>query len=205
MTKRNQHLKIMSQESLLQFENFDKNLLDKNEIFYLDLFLISFYSGGVSLKNLANLKKEDINGDQLNCKNFKYPLVNSVTLNKEAMQIIEKYKNQSYEGYIFPIFIPKHNLSTQKEDRVKHLMKKINATLHKVSEILNLKDEYPTFSTAKYTFIAKLFKEKKYPKEIYSFAGITALSVESYLIENETPIEKEVRMKETLEKMDEAF
>lgn len=187
--------KIISQEEMKLLEEFDRTLIDEKENFYLDLFLLSFYTGGLSLRNIACLKQEDINKTKLNCKRFKYPLADSILLAEKAINIINKYKNQSYKDYLFPIFTLKHDTIIQKENQIKRLANKINMVLHKVSNIVNIENKFLTWETAKYTFIAKLFKKNAHSKAICSFAGITALSVESYLYEQETPLEKEIRLK----------
>jgi len=205
MNKKAKHLKIMSQEAMTLFENYENEGLSKDERAFLDLFLLSFYTGGLSLRSLAYLKWKDINENKLNCSSFEYPLIDSIPLNQQAQNIIEKYKDQSYKDYVLPIFTFKHDTSAQKESQIKLLAKNINLTLRKISDWLNIEGGYPTLRTAKYTFIAKLSREKMHPMAIYTFAGATALYVESYLLEQETQSEKEVRMKETLKKINETF
>ena len=130
------------------------------------------------------------------------PLLDSIFLNEKARNIINKYKKQSYESYVFPVFTHKHNALTQRKNQIKGLACKINKVLRKASNIVNIENEHLTWETAKYTFIAKLFKEKRHPKEIYPFAGITALAVGSYLYEQESPLEKEARFEKLREDMD---
>ena len=197
--------KIISQEEMRSLENFNRTLLNSKESFCLDLFLFSFYTGGFSLGDIACLKREDIGNAKLNSERFKYPLLNSISLNEKAISIINKYENQSDESYVFPIFTHKYNTSTQRKNQIKRLAYKINKVLHKASDVVNIENRHLTWETAKYTFIMKLFEEKRHPKAIYSFAGITALAVESYLYEQESPSEREAREKKLREDMNRIF
>jgi len=196
MNKKNERRIILSQEEMSKIENFDRNLLSNKECFYLDLFLVSFYTGGVSLRNLANLKWENINEGELNCKDFEYPLVNSIIIDERVLYIIDKYKTESTGNHVFPIFTFKHNTLTQKEGHIKRLAQNVNMTLHKIFDLSSLKGSYPTMVTAKYSFIAQLYKQKIPLRDIYNFAGTKAFIVESYLHEHETPEEKKIVWKD---------
>lgn len=201
MSENRQFPKIMLCDEMKLYENYDTNSLNKNERFYLDLFLLSFYTGGISLKDFASLKWDDIKGDELNTKGFKYPLLTSMTLCKEAIEIINKYKKQSYRNYVLPIFSYKHLTLTQKEGRISRLASKVNLTLHKISETLQLEGDSPTWKTAKYSFIAKLYECKMPIKDIYTFSGPTALVVEEYLYEQEDPVERDRKLREIMDRL----
>ena len=197
MLEKRKFPQIILQEEFKLLVNFNRDLLDEQEKFHLDLFLLCFYTGGIALKDFAYLKWEDINeGDQLDCRKFKYPLVNSISLTEEAINIIDKYKITSYSDYVLPIFTHVHKSSAIKGKRIKQLAYRINLTLRKIYDILNLKKGYPTWKTAKYSFIAKLFMEKKHPREIYSFTGLTAASIDLYLYTLGCSSEKELHLKQ---------
>lgn len=74
MAKTKATQQIVSPEVINMIRDIDRSLFDKREELHLDLFHMSYYTGGMSLTNLASLEWFDIDdGDILECTRFLYP------------------------------------------------------------------------------------------------------------------------------------
>ena len=104
--------KIILPETMSKIERLDRSLLSTDEQFHLDLFLLSCYTGGISLKDLAHLTKDKINGDKLDCSAISYPHVDAITICDKARAIIDRYKDRSSGDYLLPILGKQHKTET---------------------------------------------------------------------------------------------
>ena len=94
--------KGVSPEVMQQIESFDRMLLTKKEQFYLDLFLFSYYAGGMSAIDVCLLTRDQIKDDQIIYERTKYDKQARVIIIDEAAKIIERYRTEAYMNYIFP-------------------------------------------------------------------------------------------------------
>ena len=172
--------KIILPETMSKIERLDCNLLSADEQFHLDLFLLSYYTGVISLKDLAHLTQDKINGDKLDCSAISYPHVEAITICNKARVIIDRYNGQSSGDYLLPILGKQHKTETQHEGCVKRLSAKVNAMFRKIEQMLRCGPI--TWQGARLAFIARLIEEKQPSREIYAFAGSTALAVEAEYI-----------------------
>ena len=196
-TLNNSASKIILPETMSKIERLDRSLLSTDEQFHLDLFLLSYYTGGISLKDLTHLTQDKINGDKLDCSAISYPHVDAMTLCDKARAIIDRYKDQSSGDYLLPILGSKPKTETRHEGCVKRLSAKANATFRKIEQMLGCGPI--TWQGARLAFIARLIEEKQPSREIYAFAGSAALAVEAEYIK------RPEHMKEIYRQMNKRF
>lgn len=124
--------KGVSPEVMQQIESFDRMLLTKKEQLYLDLFLFSYYAGGMSAIDVCLLTRDQIKGDQIIYERTKYDKQARVIIINKAVEIIERYKHEASMNYVFPT-IKRCNPTQQKlYGRVKRINEKVNETLRKI-------------------------------------------------------------------------
>lgn len=68
---------------------------DKNQI-YLDIFKLIFLLIGINIKDLVYLKNENIENGRINYYRFKNRRLYSIKIEKEAQEIIDKYRGEKY-------------------------------------------------------------------------------------------------------------
>ena len=106
MAKTKATQQIVSPEVINMIRDIDRSLFDKREELHLDLFHMSYYTGGMSLTNLASLEWFDIDdGDILECTRFLYPLCDGIEFDHRHMGILNKYAltDTDDDGFIFPV------------------------------------------------------------------------------------------------------
>lgn len=172
--------RFFTPSDVFAFENVNRNLLTKEEELHLDLFLFSYYSGGLVGEDAANLTHDKIRNDHIICAGSSFPIVSKVLLNEKAKAIIEKYKNESSGDYLLPIFSLKHKTELQRRGRLKRLTEKINLTLKKISS-MTYRNEV-TWNSARIAYITKIYREGKSKDEIIQYGGNRAKTIyENYI------------------------
>ena len=169
--------KIILPETMSKIERLDRSLLSTDEQFHLDLFLLSYYNGGNTKKDLDHLKHDKVKGYKMDCSAISYPHINAISICDKARAIIDRYNGRSSGNYLLPILGCKHKTEAQREGCVKRLSAKANATFRKIERMLGCGPI--TWPGACLAFIARLIEEKQPSREIYAFAGSTALAVEA--------------------------
>lgn len=157
-------------EIITQIEEMDKTQFSKKEIFWIDLFLFSFYAGGMASIDVCYLTWNCIVDDMIVYERTKFPKEAEMPFNEKAKAIVEKYKDKCYQNYVLPVFTAKHQTEHQQLKRVKSLREKVNRTLKKVARILELDKEF-TWYAARGTFITKMIDEGYLPIAVAKFAG----------------------------------
>ena len=153
-----------------QIEEMDKSQFSNKEKFWIDLFLFSFYSGGMASVDVCHLTRDCIVDDTIVYERIKYPKKAEMPFNDKAKAIVEKYKDKCYENYLLPIFTAKHKTEDQQMRRVYRLQVKVNKTLKKIARELKLDKEF-TWYAARGTFITKMIDEGYHPIAVAKFAG----------------------------------
>ncbi|WP_029903479.1 phage integrase SAM-like domain-containing protein [Prevotella sp. 10(H)] len=155
---------------ITQMEEMDKSIFSKKEIFWIDIFLFSFYTGGMASIDVCYLIWDCIVDDIIIYERTKFPKEAEMPFNKKAKAIVEKYKDKCFQNYVLPIFTVKHKTEHQQFKRVKRLQEKVNRTLKKVARELKLEKEF-TWYAARGTFITKMIDEGYHPIAVAKFAG----------------------------------
>ena len=81
-----------------------------------DMFMFAFYCRGMELVDVVNLTKNNIRDGKLTYNRRSKGLLKTVTLDHNALAIIEQYKNCS-STYLFPIKEDNKGLSTHAINR----------------------------------------------------------------------------------------
>ena len=136
-------------------ENVDRSLLTPKEEFCLDLFLFSYYTGGMVNVDICHLTYNMIQGNQVIYERMKFPKIGKPLLIEKSKQIIEKHEGQGIDNYVFPVFTKKHTTEAKMRNRVIQISNRVSKTLTKVCNILDIKENI-TWYSARDTFISRM-------------------------------------------------
>ena len=136
-------------------ENVDRSLFSPKEQFCLDLFLFSYYTGGMANVDVSQLTHDMIQGNQVIYERMKFPKIGKPLLIEKSKRIIEKYKGQSIDNYEFPVNTKKHTTEAKMRNRVVQISDRVSKTLTKVCELLDI-NENITWNSARGTFISRM-------------------------------------------------
>ena len=124
-----------------------------------DVFSFSYYCGGISLVDVANLTPSNIIDGRLIYERQKtHGIINLVMLDAPKA-IIAKYAEYCEKaGYLFPILDNRvHITPMQKFNRVRKLCHQLNKELHKLADELGIKEDVTTY-VARHSFATVLKK-----------------------------------------------
>jgi len=134
------------------------------EHFAQSVFLFSYYTRGMNFVDIANLTKDNIQGDRLMYIRQKTGKPFNMKLYPQALEIIEYYLNSDqYKGdFIFPIFDNSiHKTPEQKFHRNKTALKEVNKHLRKIAELINVEGLKLTTYVSRHTYATTLKKSGK--------------------------------------------
>ena len=167
--------KIKKKSSVkLYLEHFEKlkscNLKDKDLCLCRDIFVFSFFSKGISIKELIMLKKTQFNFNKNDIRQIKYLVFKKnkfwfiynykndekkILINKFMFEIIKKYLGAN--KYIFNILDNINSTNDLVETR--KFLKKFNMSLKQISNLIDIPNEISQTWSKRYY---ELFIEKKY-------------------------------------------
>lgn len=151
--------RALSKESVKKILKMDCSNMSEKVCLAHDVFSFSYYCGGISLVDVANLTPDNIIDGRLIYERQKtHGMINLVMLD-EAKAIIERYATyQKRAGYLFPILDNrKHITPMQKFNRVRKLCHQINKELHKLADELGINEDVTTY-VARHSFATVLKK-----------------------------------------------
>ena len=151
--------RALSKENVMKVVNADCSKMREKAQLAHDVFTFSYYCGGISLVDVANLTPDNIIDGRLIYERQKtHGMINLVMLD-EAKTIIERYATyQKRAGYLFPILDNrKHITPMQKFNRVRKLCTQLNKELHKIAANLKIKEDVTTY-VARHSFATVLKK-----------------------------------------------
>lgn len=103
-----------------------------------DLFLFSYYVGGLRLSDILTLKWNDFDGKNIHYYSSKSNTPSTISLSEEAMTIISKYShNGKKDKYIFPVlagWIDAHDIEN-KNKVIPFVAKLINTNLNTIARM----------------------------------------------------------------------
>lgn len=156
--------KGVSSEVMRQIEAFDRIQLTKKEQLYLDLFLFSYYAGGMSAIDVCLLTRNQIKDDMIIYDRTKYDKQARVIIIDKAAEIIERYRNEAYMNYVFPTIKRCNPPQPKLYGRVKRINEKVNETLRKICDHCGIKSRV-TWGAARSSYISKMIDEGFSDKE----------------------------------------
>ena len=151
--------RALSKESVKKILKMDCSDMGEKARLAHDVFSFSYYCGGISLIDVANLTPDNIIDGRLIYERQKtHGMINLVMLD-EAKDIIDRYITyQKRAGYLFPILDNrKHITPMQKFNRVRKLCWQLNKELHKITAKLEIKEDVTTY-VARHSFATVLKK-----------------------------------------------
>ena len=151
--------RALSKESVKKILKMDCSAMSEKARLAHDVFSFSYYCGGISLVDVANLTPDNIIDGRLIYERQKtHGMINLVMLD-EAQTIIERYATyQNRAGYLFPILDNrKHITPMQKFNRIRKLCTQLNKELHKITAKLKIKEDVTTY-VARHSFATVLKK-----------------------------------------------
>ena len=122
----------------------------------IDIFLFSYFCGGINFKDIAYLTRENVIDNKLVYFRKKTKKLIRLPLNDNAMKIINKYDVPNCL-YLFPIFNDKHITELQKANRLHKVLSIVNARLKRIGKELNLPIKLTTY-VARHSFATVLKK-----------------------------------------------
>jgi len=132
---------IVPSEIIHRIETIDRSKFTKTEQFHIDLFLFSFYSGGMSCSDMAYLSMNNIDNDILIYEKMRVCKIVKVDLILESRIIMLAYRNRCHDHYALPILLRKHESEKQKRERIERLSLDTNKTLVKVCKEIRYKEK----------------------------------------------------------------
>lgn len=187
--------KAVADTTIAKIENIDRTLFTKKEQMYLDLFLFSYYSGGMANIDVCYLTWDSIQEDRIVYERIKFPKTAKPILLKKARAILDKYKGTGIENFVFPIFTVKHVTSKQKNKRVCKVTEKTNKALAKACKLLHI-EEHITWYSARGSFISKMVDAGNNPYIVAEMAGNSPMTIYKHYYKNTKRDELKTAMEE---------
>lgn len=175
--------KAVSDKVIEKIANVDRTLFTAKENLHLDLFLFSYYTGGMANVDVCNLTWDLIKDDCIIYERIKFPKTAKPILLKKAREILNKYKGTGYGNYVFPVFTHKHTTTTKKTSRVKQLSTRLSQTLTKACKMLRIKESV-TWYSARGSFISKMVDAGNNPYVVAEMAGNSPLTIYKHYYKN---------------------
>ena len=175
--------KAVSDKVIEKIANIDRTLFTKKEQLHLDLFLFSYYTGGMANVDVCNLTWDLVQEDRIVYERIKFPKTAKPVLLKKAKDIMNKYKGTGYGNYVFPVFTHKHTTTTKKTTRVKQFSSRLSQTLTKACKMLRIKENI-TWYSARGSFISKMVDAGNNPYVVAEMAGNSPLTIYKHYYKN---------------------
>lgn len=168
--------KAVSHEVMMRIEQVDRSILKKCEYLYLDMFLFSYYAGGMSGIDICYLERHMINGDCLKYERIKTDKICRVILTEKALAMIEKYRPHAYMNYLFPVFKLKNMPQHKMYGRVNYITQAVSQTMEKICAELGI-SHHITWSTARSSFICKMLDEGYHIYQVAEMTGNSPMAI----------------------------
>lgn len=175
--------KAVSYKDLAKIEYIDRSLFSKKEQLHLDLFLFSYYTGGMANVDVCYLTWESIKEDKIIYERMKFPKQAKPLLIEKAKHIIEKYRGTGFENYVFPVFTHKHKSDLQRVKRISGLTTKMTKTLAKACGIVKVKSKL-TWYSARASFITRMVDQGYSPYVVAEMAGNSPMVIYKHYYKN---------------------
>ena len=146
--------RVLSEADFILIRDFDRSKLSKKECFHLDLFLFSYYSGGMANVDVCYLNKSCFKEGYIEYVRRKCDKIANPIFLPKIQEIIDHYKEKTYGNYVLPIFNEKQESEAQKHSKVERMTSGVNKTLAKISLQLEMKEKV-TWYYSRGTYITK--------------------------------------------------
>jgi len=123
-------------------------LENKNHIHSRNYFLFSYYNMGINFTDLARLKWSNIYDDRMQYRRIKTGKLYSIKLLAPAIEILEYYKENFFQGsggYIFPILSIEHKTEISIRNRIHKVLGQVNKNLKELPGTQNFNIKLTTY------------------------------------------------------------
>lgn len=168
--------RAVSAKTIALLENIDRSLFSAKEQLHLDLFLFSYYTGGMANVDVCNLNWDCVQEDKIVYERIKSPKTAKPLLIPQSRALLRKYKGTGYGNYVFPVFTRKHTDSVKRYTRVKQISKLVSKTLSKACRILKIKEKV-TWYSARGSFISRMVDDGNSPYAVAEMAGNSPMTI----------------------------
>jgi integrase len=166
-------------------ESIDRSLLSDEENYHLDLFLFSYYCGGMGPLDAAYLTWRciDVNKRMIVYERIKTTKKAKPPFVPRAEKIIAKYRSECYGDFVLPIFNKKHDTHARKKMRIGNLSGHVNDTLRRIVSLLG-SDEEITWYSARGTFITMMIDKGYRPEIVAEYSGNSVQVIYKFYYKN---------------------
>lgn len=171
--------RVLSEVDFIRIRDFDRAKLSKKECFHLDLFLFSYYSGGMANVDVCYLNKSCFKDGYIEYVRRKCDKVANPIFLPQILKIIDRYKDKTYSNYVLPIFNEKQESEAQKHSKVERMTLNVNKTLAKISLQLGMKEKV-TWYYSRGTFISRAIDGGLNVYEVADQAGNSPRIIEKH-------------------------
>lgn len=168
--------RAVSAKTIALLENVDRSLFSAKEQLHLDLFLFSYYTGGMANVDVCNLTWDCVHEDKIVYERIKFPKTAKPLLIPQSRALLRKYKGMGYGNYVFPVFTHKHTDSVKRSTRVNQISKLVIRTLTKACRILKIKEQV-TWYSARGSFISRMVDDGNSPYAVAEMAGNSPMTI----------------------------
>lgn len=124
-----------------------------------NIFLFSYYTMGTNLVDIANLTWDQVKDGRLKYIRTKTHKPLNIILIEKAKQILQTYKKQKTDKYIFPIYSENvHITAQQKANRLHKILQQVNEDLKKIAHECGINEKLTTY-VARHS-VATILKRK---------------------------------------------
>lgn len=171
--------RVLSEVDFIRIRDFDRAKLSKKECFHLDLFLFSYYSGGMANVDVCYLNTSCFKDGYIEYVRRKCDKVANPIFLPQILKIIDRYKDKTYSNYVLPIFNEKQESEAQKHSKVERMTLNVNKTLAKISLQLGMKEKV-TWYYSRGTFISRAIDGGLNVYEVADQAGNSPRIIEKH-------------------------
>ena len=136
--------RALSKDEILAVINYPTDGKDSYTRLAVALFTFSYFMGGINFVDMAYLTEKNIIEGRLIYHRKKTSKLINLPLQKEAMMVLKRYKNNS-QGYLFPILSKEHQTEQQKLNRLHKVITKVNRALKAIGKELNIPIKLTTY------------------------------------------------------------
>jgi len=134
------------------------NLSDLKQVFARDIFMFTYWCGGINFVDIANLKANNIIEGRVSYVRHKTHNLITLQLLPEAKLILERYSQDRANNYLFPILdVNIHKTTKQKQMRAHSILYQIDKRLKDIAELAKVNTLITTY-VARHSFATVLKK-----------------------------------------------